>query len=62
MQIRVHQRRDFRPLKDKSYFRNGTKVVPFSVYSVQNCIEEFQAEFRNFAVDHIELRKLWTEL
>jgi hypothetical protein len=35
----------YKPLLMESYFRNGTKVGGVWVYSVQNCIEEFQAEF-----------------
>jgi hypothetical protein len=46
----------------ESYFLNGTKVRGVWAYSVQNCIEEFQAGLTNFAVDYIQFRKLWTEL
>jgi hypothetical protein len=35
----------------ESYFLNGTKVRGVWAYSVQNCIEEFQAGLTNFAVD-----------
>jgi hypothetical protein len=46
----------------ESYFRNDTKVEGVWIYSVQNCLEEFQAEFPNFTVDYMHLTKLWTEL
>jgi hypothetical protein len=42
----------------ESYFRNGIKIRGVLVYSVQNCIDESQAEFPNFAVDYI--KTLWT--
>jgi hypothetical protein len=35
----------------ESYFRNGVKVNGSWIYSVQNCLEEFIAEFLNFIVD-----------
>jgi hypothetical protein len=35
----------------ESYFRNGLKVNSSWIYSVQNCLEEFNAEFPNVIVD-----------
>jgi hypothetical protein len=35
----------------ESYFRNGLKVNGSWIYSVQNCLEEFIAEFLNVIVD-----------
>jgi hypothetical protein len=35
----------------ESYFRNGLKVNGSWIYSVQNCLEEFIAEFPNVIVD-----------
>jgi hypothetical protein len=35
----------------ESYFRNGFKVNSSWIYSVQNCLEEFNAEFPNVIVD-----------
>jgi hypothetical protein len=35
----------------ESYFRNGLKVNGSWIYSVQNCLEEFIAEFLNDIVD-----------
>jgi hypothetical protein len=35
----------------ESYFRNGLKVNGSWIYSVQNCLEEFIAEFLNVTVD-----------
>jgi hypothetical protein len=41
----------------ESYFRNDTKVEEVWIYSVQNCLEEFQAEFQNFAMDYMQFNK-----
>jgi hypothetical protein len=35
----------------ESYFRSGRKVNGSWIYSVQNCLEEFIAEFLNVIVD-----------
>jgi hypothetical protein len=35
----------------ESYFRNGLKVNGSWIYSVQNCLEEFIAEFPNVIVN-----------
>jgi hypothetical protein len=35
----------------ESYFRNGFKVNGSWIYSVQNCLEEFIAEFPNVIVN-----------
>jgi hypothetical protein len=35
----------------ENYFRNGLKVNGSWIYSVQNCLEEFIAEFPNVIVD-----------
>jgi hypothetical protein len=35
----------------ESYFRNGLKVNGSWIYSVQNCLKEFIAEFPNVIVD-----------
>jgi hypothetical protein len=35
----------------ESYFRKGLKVKGSWIYSVQNCLEEFIAEFPNVIVD-----------
>jgi hypothetical protein len=39
----------------ESYFRNGLKVNGSWIYSVQNCLEEFIAEFPNVIVDGVKL-------
>jgi hypothetical protein len=41
----------------ESYFRDGLKVNGSWIYSLQNCLEEFIAEFLNVIVD----RKIFEE-
>jgi hypothetical protein len=40
----------------ESYFCNGLKVNDSWIYSVQNCLEEFIAEFPNVIVDRKTLK------
>jgi hypothetical protein len=42
----------------ESYFRNGLKVNGSWIYSIQNCLEEFIAEFLNVIVDRKSFEKL----
>jgi hypothetical protein len=48
---------DIKLFLTESYFRNGTKIGGVGVYSMQNCIEKFQAEFPNSGVDYIQFKK-----
>lgn len=40
----------------KSYFRSGNKIDGLWVYSVQDCMVEFQVEFPHFVIDYIQFK------